>query len=191
MEKELWHFTWPVRILISGILQIRKKCQHPDDLSILALFSDLQNSNPKYPKIISKVFKFFQAVAVRRICVRAPRWQKRRHFSWPVRVLKSGICKSKKSAIILGISGFWNFFRICEIPLLSPLTGHVKGRSFFRPIPSCAVWVPRHQKWRRFSLTLEVLTSGIFQIWKKSQNPEYLRILALFSDCQNSTFTYL
>ncbi len=96
MEKELWHFTWPVRILRSGILQIRKKCQNPDDLRILALFSDLQNSTSKYPKITSKTFLFFRAVAVQRICVRAPRWQKRRHFSWPVRVLKSRISQIRK-----------------------------------------------------------------------------------------------
>ncbi len=136
MEKELWHFTWPVRMLRSGILQIRKKCQNPDDLRILALFSDLQNSISKYLKITSKVFLFFRAVAVQRICVRAPRWQKRRHFSWPVRVLQSGISQIRKSAKILGISRFWNFFRICEIPLLSPLTGQVKCHSFCRAVKS-------------------------------------------------------
>jgi hypothetical protein len=39
-----------------------------------------------------------------------------------------------------------------------------------------------------FFINLEVLTSGIVQ---KFQNPEDLRILALFSDFQNSTFKYL
>jgi hypothetical protein len=40
----------------------------------------------KYPKMASKVFLFFRAVAVR-ISVRAPRRQNGRHFAWPVKVL--------------------------------------------------------------------------------------------------------
>ncbi len=64
MEKKLRHFTWPVSVLKSGILQIREKCQNPYDLRILTLFLDLQNSTFKYPKVASKVFLFFRAVAV-------------------------------------------------------------------------------------------------------------------------------
>ncbi len=41
-------------------------------------------------------------------------------------------CKSEKSSRILGISGFWNFFRICKIPLVSTLTGHENCRPFCR-----------------------------------------------------------
>ncbi len=40
--------------------------------------------------------------------------------------------KSEKSSRILGISGFWNFFWICEIPLFSTLTGHAKCGPFWR-----------------------------------------------------------
>ncbi len=192
MEQELWHFTWPVRILRSGILQIRKKCQNPDDPRILALFLDLQNSISKYPKITSKVFLFFRAVAVQRIFVRAPRWQKRQHFSWPVRVLKSGISQIRKKCYNPGNLRILELFRICEISLLSPLTGHVKCAVFSvrsKAVLSCVS--AEASKVASFLLTLEVLTSGIFQIWKKFQNPEDLRILALFSDFQNSTFKYL
>jgi hypothetical protein len=37
----------------------------------------------------------------------------------------------QKSARILGIKGFWHFCQICEIPLFSTLTVHVKCRTFF------------------------------------------------------------
>jgi hypothetical protein len=130
MEKKLWHFTWPVRVLKSGILQIRKR------VIILMIsefwhffgFSKFHFEGPKNDK---PSFLFFRAVAVW-ISVRAPRRKKRQHFSWSVRVLKVEFLKSEKSARILGISGFWNFFRICKISLVSTLAGHVKSRIFFR-----------------------------------------------------------
>jgi hypothetical protein len=153
-------------------------------------FSDLQNSTFKYPKMPSEVSLFFRVVAAR-ISVRAPRWQKGRHFLRPVRVLTSGIFQIWKKCQNPGLLRILELFRIYEIPLLSTLTGHVKWRSFFHPKLCKAVWAPRQQNWRPFSWTLEVLTSGIFQIWKKFQNPEDLRFLVLFSDFQNSTFKYL
>ncbi len=154
------HMAW--KGTKSGTSQIRKKCHNPDDLRILALFSDLQNSTSKYPKNKQSI-SFFWAIAVR-ISVRAPRQQKGRHFARPVRVLKMEFHKSKKSTRILRFPGFWNFLRICEIPLVSSLTDNAKCRSFFRPQLFWAVWAPRRQKWHHFSLTLKVLTIGIFQI---------------------------
>jgi hypothetical protein len=47
-------------VLKSGILQIQKKGHNPDDLRILALFSNLQSSTFKDPKMTSKVFYFFR-----------------------------------------------------------------------------------------------------------------------------------
>jgi hypothetical protein len=86
------------------------------------------------------------------------------------------------------------FFQNGEIPLVSTLTGCMKCLSF--SVHSCAdlcgsVWVPRWQKRRHFSWPLEVLTSGIFHIWKKCWNPEYLMILAGVPDFQNTTLKYL
>jgi hypothetical protein len=95
MEKELRHFKWPVRVLKRGILQIQKKCRNPDDLRTLELLADLQNSISKNPKMASKVFLFFRAVAVR-TSVREPSRQNGRRFSWPVRVLTSGILQIRK-----------------------------------------------------------------------------------------------
>jgi hypothetical protein len=76
MEKELRHFTWPVRVLKSGILQIRKKCRNPDDLRILALFSDFHNFISKYSKMASKVFLFFSGRSCADICesAKAAKW---------------------------------------------------------------------------------------------------------------------
>jgi hypothetical protein len=68
MEKELRHFTWPVRVLKSGILQIRKKCRNPDDLRILALFADLQNSISKYPKNGKQSVSIFSGRSCADIC---------------------------------------------------------------------------------------------------------------------------
>ncbi len=48
-RKKLPHFTWPARVLTSGISQIRKKFKNPEIPGILARFSDLQNSTFKYP----------------------------------------------------------------------------------------------------------------------------------------------
>jgi hypothetical protein len=78
MKKKLRHFTWP------------------EDLRILALFSDLQNSRFKHTNMASKVSQLFQSIAVR-IAERAPRRQKGLQFSRPVRV-QVEFCNSKKSA---------------------------------------------------------------------------------------------
>jgi hypothetical protein len=155
------------QIFISTYLaESRKRCHNPDDFGP---FLDWQNSTSKYPKMTSKVFIFFRAVAVW-ISVRAPRRQKGLHFPRPVRVLKVEFRKSENSARILGISGFWNFFWICKIPLVSTLTGCVKCRSFFLLKLFGAVWAPRRQKWQPFSMTLEVLTNGIFKSEKISES---------------------
>jgi hypothetical protein len=65
---------------------------------------------------------------------------------------------------------YWSWstlpYRPCEVP------------QFFS-VPSCAELCER-QKWRPFSWTLEVLTNAVLQIWKKCQNADDLRILALF-----------
>jgi hypothetical protein len=47
--KKLRHIACPFKILKSGISQIPKKCQNPEIIKILAIFSDLQNSSFKYP----------------------------------------------------------------------------------------------------------------------------------------------
>ncbi len=108
----------------------------------------------------SKVFLFFRAVAVW-ISVRAPRQQNGRHFAWPVRVLTSGILQIRKKfqnpgnlRILELLSNLQNStckypYRSCELP------------QFLFHLKLCgAVWAPRRQKWRPFSLTLEILTSN-------------------------------
>jgi hypothetical protein len=48
--------------------------------------------------------------------------------------------KSEKSSRILNISGFWHFFQIFKIPLLSTSKGHAKWFKFVRfSVRSCAV----------------------------------------------------
>jgi hypothetical protein len=106
-----------------------EKCQNSEDLRILVFFPDLRNFSFKYSKMASKFSQFFQAVAGW-ISVRAPRRQKRasihmackgtykRNFTSPKK------CQNPGNLIILSL------FRICEILLVSTLTGHVKCRSF-------------------------------------------------------------
>ncbi len=98
--------------------------------------------------------------------------------------------KSEKSARILRSSGFWNFFRIWKIPLVSTSKVNEKSRHFWRLGAHTAQHSFRRKKLRHFTWPVRVLTSGILQIRKKFQNPEIPRILALFSDLRNSTFKY-
>jgi hypothetical protein len=74
----------------------------------------------------------------------------------------------------LRVSGFWHFFRICKISLLSTLKGQAKCLGFFSTM-QISVRAPRWQKGRHFSQSVRVLKSGIMQIWKTFQNPETLR----------------
>ncbi len=45
--------------------------------------------------------------------------------------LKLNFANMKKSAIILRILGFWNFFQICKIPVLITLKWQAKCPNFF------------------------------------------------------------
>jgi hypothetical protein len=124
MEKELRHYTWPVRVLKSGILQIRKKFCNPDDLRILTLFSDLQNSISKYPKMVTKLFQFFWAVVVW-ISARTPRRQNGRHFARPARVKTSGISQIRKK------------FQNPEIPRILELFSDLQNSTCKYPYRPC------------------------------------------------------
>ncbi len=159
------HFELPVRVFTSGISQIWKKCQNTGILRILTLFSKLRNSTYRPCKVW------------------APRRQKRRHFSWPLKVITSGILQIWKKyqnpkylRILAHFSDFQNFTfkylsRPCKVFRLFP---------FFRPFLCRSIWVSWQEKWRHFAWTVKVLKSGIFQIWKKYQNPEIFRICHFF-----------
>ncbi len=113
-----------------------------------------------------------------------------RYFDWPFRVLKNGISKIWKKYQNPKDLRILVLFQICEIPIWSTLTGHVKCGHFCRPgahkDPHSHGW----KKLREFTWLVSVLTSGILQIRKKCQNPDILRILTLYSDLQNSTCMY-
>ncbi len=82
-----------------------------------------------------------------------------RHFTWPVRVLPSSL------------TGYGKCCHFCRLGTHTDLH-------------SCGQKKQRHSQ-----RSVRVLTSGISQIQKLCQNPEIPRILALFSDLQNSTCT--
>ncbi len=117
----------------SGISQIRKKFQNSEIPRIMALFLDLQNSTFKYPYRPKEVPLFLPPTvgALTHIRFTATARKNRNTLLVILGYLEMEFCKSKKSAKILRSSGFWHFFKICKIPLLSILTGHVKWNSSF------------------------------------------------------------
>jgi hypothetical protein len=152
-------------------------CQNPEIFRILELFSDL-----KYPLIsTSKCHE-----KCRRFCRLGAHTdpdsygrKNPRHFAWPVRVLTSGISQFEKSVGILRYPGFWHFFQICKIPLVSTLTGCAKCCPFCHLgalTDICTVTVQIKKVLRHFACQFRVLKSGILQIWKKCQNPDIPRI---------------
>ena len=68
------HFACNLGALRNGILQIWKEIQIPEDLKILALFSDLQYSISKCSKIACKVSQHFPAEHCEDLCANA--WMK-------------------------------------------------------------------------------------------------------------------
>jgi hypothetical protein len=127
-RKKPRHFTWPVRVLISGISLFWKKCQNPAIPRILTLYSDLWNSTFKYPQRPWEVPNFLP----HRHSHRYPQSFRPKKFTCHFRVLKSGILQFRKkyqnpeTLTILAL--FWIF----KILLLSTLTGHVKCE-----VPQC------------------------------------------------------
>ncbi len=93
---------------------VLKKCQNPEISRILRLFSDLQNSTCKYPYRLHEVLPILP-----------PRHSHRYLHIYRLKKFWDLLL------VILGYSGFWHFFRICEIPLLSTPTGHVKCHNVF------------------------------------------------------------
>jgi hypothetical protein len=63
----------------------------------------------------------------------APGWKMSRHFAWHFGGFRSGILQIGKSAKFLRSSGIWNFFQICNIPLLSALNWHANWFNLFYP----------------------------------------------------------
>ncbi len=98
--------------------------------------------------------------------------------------------KSEKSARILRSSGFWHFFQIWKIPLVSTSKVNEKGRHFWRLGTHTAPHSFRRKKIATLHMTCKGTYKWNLQIRKKFQNPGNLRILELFSDLQNSTCKY-
>ncbi len=125
--------TVPLRVLKVGILKIWKKWQNPIDLRILVLFSDLKNSTFKYPYRPCKVPPLFPPRYPQTVDLHRNGWK-----NWKIlntlhglkRYLQGEFWKSENCARIPRYSGFWHFFQMWKIPLVSTSKGHEKCRRF-------------------------------------------------------------
>ncbi len=145
--KKQWHFTWPLRVLTSGISQLRKNARivrspgfwHFSPICKIPLVSTITGRE--------KCCYFCCLGALTEICTSTDQksWDtllatleylkvEFRKSEKRSRILRSsGFCHffNEKSARIFGSSGFRNFYQIWNIPFVSTLTGHVKCRGFF------------------------------------------------------------
>ncbi len=117
----------------------------------------------------------------------APGRKMLRHFAYHFKAFKCGILQIWKNPRILRSSGIWHFFHICNIPLLkkSAPNRHAKWFNLFHPgIRTQILTAPSRKMLRYFAYLFKALRSGILQIWRKCQNPEVLRNLALYLGLQ-------
>jgi hypothetical protein len=115
--KKLIHFACWFRALRSGILQIQIKC--PEDLRILGLFSDPQNSTSKCSKSAYKVNQPFSSKYLQT----APGQKKSIHFSVPVWSIWKWNTTNWKKSQIPGDLRILVLFQNFEIPLPRVLKG--------------------------------------------------------------------
>ncbi len=130
-RKKLIHFACQFEALESRISQIQKQFQNPKSLRILELFFDSRYSTSKWLKLARKVNQLFSS---RHYTDPHSGRKKSIHLRASLRHLKVEYRKSKNSSIILRLLGFWNCFRICNIPLPSASNWHAKWINFFRPL---------------------------------------------------------
>ncbi len=133
-----WNFVVALLKAFSGTYKWNfanlKKCQNPEDLRILKLFSDFQNSTFMCLYRPCKLFRLFLfSVCCCAVSMWAPWQEKWRHFASPVKVLKSGIFQIWKKYQNPEIFGILTLFRIFKIPLLSTLKGQSKSSYFSVP----------------------------------------------------------
>jgi hypothetical protein len=128
--KKMWHFICPVRIPKNGILKSKKSFR-----ILTALSSDMRNFTFKYPKRATNVSTFSvsscadlceSAKAAKRAtllmaCKVTYKWNfsnlKKVPETWRSQDFDTEFCKSKESARILGISGYYTFFRFTKFHL--------------------------------------------------------------------------
>jgi hypothetical protein len=109
--QEKWrHFACPFAALTNLIQKIWKMCQIPEDVRILAFFSDLQNSTSKCSKLTCKVNKHFPT-SISQILT-APGQGSWFNLHAILKCLKVEYCGFQKRARFLRISGVWHFFQI-------------------------------------------------------------------------------
>ncbi len=111
-RKNLNHFAWPLEVLNSGILKIWKKCQNPE---IFRKWKRTPLLTPRHSHSSAQL----------RIGLK-----KLRHFTWPVRKLKSGISQIRKKFQNLEIPRIMAIFSDLPNSTFSTLTGHEKSRLF-------------------------------------------------------------
>jgi hypothetical protein len=126
------HFARWFGALRSEILQIWKSIRFSRILGFWHFFQICNISLLCALKWHAKYLNFFQLAAVR-ICVRVPGRSVLIHFASQFGALRSRILHSEKCDRFLSISRFWQFFQICNIPLLSAPNWHAKCLNIFSP----------------------------------------------------------
>jgi hypothetical protein len=158
------HFTWPGRVLTSGISSNPKKCQKPEISRIMALFSDLQNSTCKYPYRPWKVPPFLM-----------PRHSHRDPRSHILKYLRQFACLLGylKVPESLGSPDSGTFFRF--------------GNSTFKYLCSTRLWYTSEDECKWFIaiwfilLKLSKQDGEIFWIWCHGTLLLFTRKMALFT----------
>ncbi len=82
------------------------------------------------------------------------------------------------------LQNFDTFFRFSKFPLVSTSKVYEKNRHFCRPGAHTALHSYGRKKLQHVTWPVRILTREILKIWKKCQNPEIPRILALFQICK-------
>ncbi len=174
-REKWWHIACLFGALASGIKKIWKKCQIPEDVRILALFSDLRNSTSKCSELACKVDQPFPTSITQ--ILTAPGWESWVTLRAVLEHLKVEYCRSEKSARFLRISGIWHFFQTLEIPLLSALNWHAK----WIDISVSAIHRSSQRLAGRSRFTLYASLEHLkVEYCKSEKNARFLRILGLW-----------